>query len=358
MTFPAPQSDHLASRLLDQLSTAVLLLDPSLVIAYMNPAAEVLFQFSARHACGQPFVELLPGVPGVEDCLHLARDGGASYTERELQLEFADNRRITVDCTVNPISFGTSSGLLLELAQVDRHLRISREEHRLAQQEVTHELLRGLAHEVKNPLSGLRGAAQLLERELQAEELKEYTQIIIREADRLQNLVDRMLGPSGLPLREPVNIHEVIERVRALAEAEAPPGVRILRDYDPSIPELTGDADLLIQALLNLVRNALKAVGEEGEVILRSRTQRQFTIGQTKHKLVIRLEVIDDGPGIEPHMMEKIFFPMVSGRPDGSGLGLPIAQSLIARHGGLIECESRPGRTAFIIYLPLESPDE
>jgi two-component system nitrogen regulation sensor histidine kinase GlnL len=218
--------------------------------------------------------------------------------------------------------------------------------------------VRGLAHEIKNPLGGLRGAAQLLERELSDPSLKEYTGIIIGEADRLQTLVNRMLGPNTRPQRRSINIHQVVERVRTLAVAEAPPGVTIVRDYDPSIPDFMAEPDQLIQALLNIVRNALQAIGEQGEIILRTRSIRQATIGHHRHKLAARLDIIDNGPGIPPDMMESIFFPMVTGRPDGTGLGLPIAQDLVNQHHGLIECHSEPGKTVFTLLLPIETNHE
>jgi two-component system nitrogen regulation sensor histidine kinase GlnL len=186
--------------------------------------------------------------------------------------------------------------------------------------------------------------------------LREYTGIIIGEADRLRNLVDRMLGPNQLPHHSEVSIHEILERVRVLVEAEADPGIRLERDYDPSIPPLWGDADRLIQAVLNVARNAAQAlnVRQQGVIILRSRVQRQYTIGAKRHKLVARLDVIDDGPGIPPEQQEQIFYPMISGRPGGTGLGLSIAQSIINQHGGLIECASRPGETVFTLLLPLD----
>ncbi|MCK5639830.1 MAG: PAS domain-containing sensor histidine kinase, partial [Gammaproteobacteria bacterium] len=243
--------------------------------------------------------------------------------------------------------------LLVELNEVDRQLRINREENLLAQTSATRVLVRGLAHEIKNPLGGLRGAAQLLERELEDEELKEYTAIIISEADRLRNLMNRMLGPNALPQLRSTNIHEVLERVRRVMKVDVPAGVKIVFDYDPSIPELVADPDQLIQAILNLVSNAVQAVGDSGTITLRTRALRQYTIGQTRHKLVLCLEVIDDGPGIPEKMQESIFLPMVTGRAEGTGLGLAIAQSLINSHGGLIECNSSPGRTVFTVLLPL-----
>jgi two-component system nitrogen regulation sensor histidine kinase GlnL len=245
--------------------------------------------------------------------------------------------------------------LLLELHQVDRLLRITREEHLLSQHQATQALIRGLAHEIKNPLGGLRGAAQLLERELPDPGLREYTRIIIDEADRLQALMNRMIGPNRMPSRTRVNIHNVLEHVRGLVLAEFPNGPSLLREYDPSIPDFVADQDRLIQAFLNLTRNAATAAGPAGRVELWSRVLRQFTIGGARHRLVLKVEVRDDGGGVPEALKDQIFFPMVSGHSGGTGLGLSIAQELINQHGGLIECESRPGDTRFLVYLPLET---
>jgi len=348
--------DVLNQRIIEHLHTSVLLFDDELRLCYVNPAAEMLFAASARRIIGLTAAELL-GNGSLVDAMANALESGHPFTERELPIAPGPGRRATVDLTAIPLSEpGRPPELLVELNRVDRQLRISREETLLAQSQTTRVLVRGLAHEIKNPLGGLRGAAQLLERQLDDPELKEYTGIIISEADRLQNLVNRMLGPNALPRRVPVNIHHTLERVRQLVRGELPPGVHIQTDYDPSIPELEADEDQLIQAVLNLVRNALEAVGERGVITLRTRTLRQYTIGLTRHKLVVRIDIIDDGPGVPTEMMEGIFLPMVTGRPDGTGLGLPIAQSLIAGHDGLIECESQPGRTVFTVLLPLRAP--
>lgn len=344
-------------RVVEGLSIAVLVLDRQLRLLFMNPSAETLFESSFRKAHQLSLPELIVGaesfIAGLRHCL----DSGHPYIERELQLSLAPERIVTVDCTATQLQeHDPRTGLLVELRQVDWRLRISREENIIAQHHTTRALVRNLAHEIKNPLGGLRGAAQLLERELPDPALREYTGIIIGEADRLRNLVDRMLGPNQLPIHSDVSIHEIMERVRSLVEAEAPSGVRIERDYDPSIPPLWGDADRLIQAMLNVVRNAVQAVGRRGVIILRSRVQRQYTIGAKRHKLVARLDIVDDGPGIPPGQQEQIFYPMISGRPDGTGLGLSIAQSIINQHGGLIECASRPGETVFTLLLPLGKP--
>lgn len=346
-------------RILESLSSAVLLFDRQLVLRYVNPAAEMFFQVSARHLVGQLAADLIrcPGA-SIERDLSTALQAGQPYSEREIIMTMHDGREITVDCTISPVREPDGpTELLVELQQVDRQLRITREEQLLVQNQAIREIVRGLAHEIKNPLGGLRGAAQLLERELPDDSLYEYTHIIIDEADRLQLLLDRMLGPNRLPQRKTVNIHQVLERVRNLVQAETGGQVQFLRDYDPSIPELYGDPDQLIQAVLNIVRNAVRAVDRQGRVILRTRVLRQFTIGSVRHRLVVKVDVEDNGPGVPTAILPSIFLPMVSGSEGGAGLGLSIAQSLVNQHGGLIECTSKPGETIFSILLPLEVND-
>jgi len=343
--------------ILDGLTTAVITLDHGLRITYINSAAESLFGLSRHHALGEPLAEAVARFGEHEARLRRALDTGSGFIERELKLRRSGEEPITVDCTVTPL-LGGKPGLMMEILALDRHLRISRDELLLTQHQASRELIRGLAHEIKNPLGGIRGAAQLLEREYPDTEHREYTQVIIREADRLQNLVDRLLGPNRLPKKEPVNVHQVLEHVRQLLEAEAPRGIVVLRDYDPSIPEVVADREQLIQAALNVSRNALQALGSPGRdghgmIVLRTRTRRQVTIGGRRHRLVIQMDIEDNGPGIPQPMMEKIFYPMVTTRAEGTGLGLPIAQYLIHSHGGLIECQSQPGRTVFSMFLPL-----
>lgn len=354
-----PRSTMPHQYLLENLTTAVIVLDDRLRIDYMNPSAEMLFELSLGRALGLGIDALVRDGDGLRAQLQESLRSGRPFTEREHVLVLAHGRETTVDMTVTPVTeTHQPRRLLLELVQVDRQLRISREESLLSQHTASRALVRGLAHEIKNPLGGLRGAAQLLEKELPDPSLHEYTRVIIGEADRLQGLVDRMLGPSSVPRKQPVNVHEVLEHVRSLVCAEAPPGVRVETDYDPSIPDLAADRDLLVQAVLNIVRNALQAVGEAGTIVLRTRVLRQYTIGQVRHKLVARIQIVDDGPGIPTEVRERVFYPMVSGRDGGTGLGLSIAQSLINQHGGLIECTSRPGRTVFSLLIPLEPSDE
>lgn len=352
-----PRSRVSPEVVLDGLSTAVVCLDAKLAVASINTAGESLFEVSRRHAVGVGLGVAIPHFAPYQRRFQGAIDAGTGFIERELSLRRGGDHAITIDCTVTPVLLGRNAGLLMECLSLDRHLRISRDELMLSQHHASRELIRGLAHEIKNPLGGIRGAAQLLEKDFPDSQHAEYTGVIIREADRLQNLVNRMLGPNRLPQKAPVNIHEVMEHVRQLGEAEAPPGMSFLRDYDPSIPEIISDREQLIQALLNLVRNAMQALmsegGGDGAITLRSRTRRQFTIGGARHRLVIQVDVEDTGPGIPSSLMDRIFYPMVTTRAEGTGLGLPMAQYLIHAHGGLIECRSRPGSTVFSIYLPL-----
>lgn len=348
---------------LDGLTTAVITVDGLGRVSSLNSAAETLFSVGRRHAIGQPLSQAIPPLAALADRLQRALATGTGFIERELKLKrgLDDHpaETLTVDCTVTPVSLGRP-GLLLELLALDRHLRISRDELLQQQHEASRELIRGLAHEIKNPLGGIRGAAQLLEREYPDSEHREYTRVIIREADRLQNLVNRLLGPNRLPQKAMVNVHEVLEHVRQLIEAEGHGRVRVQRDYDPSIPELWADREQLIQAVLNVTRNALQALAsgagiERPAITLRTRMRRQLVIGTLRHRLAVQIDIEDNGPGIAPAMIEKIFYPMVTTRADGTGLGLPIAQVLIHSHGGLIECASRPGATVFSLYLPLNA---
>ncbi|RJS92558.1 nitrogen regulation protein NR(II) [Salinisphaera sp. Q1T1-3] len=348
--------DVAPDNILDNLRTAVVCLDDSLRVTYLNTASEMLFGVSARHCQKEVFDRALPYLADHRSRLTHALTEGAAYTDRELQLVAGDGEALIVDCTVTPFTQRDGrAALLLEFLSLDRQLRISRDDQMRVQNLANREMIRGLAHEIKNPLGGLRGAAQLLEREIGDAALTEFTAVIIREADRLQNLVDDMLGPRRPPDKTPINIHEPLEHVRALITTELPADVRLIRDYDPSIPEIPADREQLIQIFFNLVGNAVTALGGSGDILLRTRTQRLFTIGGIQHRLVSRVDVIDNGPGIPKDLLPRIFHPMVSSRAEGSGMGLPIAQYLVHLHDGLIECESRPGQTVFSVFLPMEA---
>lgn len=346
--------EHL-KRIIENLNTVVVLFDSNLCLKYINPVGEMMFGVSAPRLEGLKAEELLRSEFLALE-LSKALNSGHPFTERECEISINIHEQVTVDLTAIPLlDPGKERELLVEMNQLDRQIRIAKEEQLLAQNRVSRDLLRGIAHEIKNPLGGLRGTAQLLERELEDEALKDYTGIIISEADRLRSLVDRMLGPRTLPNLGLVNIHEILERVRSVMLAEVSSGIRIRRDYDPSIPMLFADKDQLIQVILNLVRNAAQAIGKkEGEIRLRSRVQRQYTIGHRRYRLVASIDVIDNGPGISPELVEKIFYPMVTGTAEGTGLGLSIAQSIVNQHNGLIECSSEPGNTVFTVLIPLQ----
>jgi len=355
-----------APSIIDSLTTAVLTLDRELRLTAINPAGEMMFETSSKKMLGHRVDEFVNNADALVHALKDALAGGHPITVRGLSVDLPGNRALNLDCSATPLTDDArDSGrpdsarpaLLVELTQIDRLLRLTRDGSSLERQAANRAVMRGLAHEIKNPLGGLRGAAQLLERELGNEDLKEYTQVIMREADRLRNLVDRMTGAHEPLIRRPMNLHTVLEHVRLLVLAETPAGLTIERDYDPSLPEFEGDFERLIQAVLNIVRNAVQALENRGTIILRTRAERGLTIGQRRHRLVLRAEIEDNGPGVPTELMEHVFYPMVTGRADGTGLGLAIAQDIVTQHHGLIECDSRPGRTVFTLYLPLENGD-
>ncbi len=335
---------------LEHLSTAIIVLDRDFRVRYANPAAENLFEFSSKSVAGTPINQLFPETGGLIAATEAAFASGASYTEHEMTLATIAHT-YHVSLTVSPV-FDTSQQLLLEFHQIDKHLKIAREERMQLQQQYNRELLRNLAHEIKNPLGGIRGAAQLLEHELPKPSLREYTQVIIKEADRLQSLMDRLLAPNRMTKLAPVNVHEVLERVRSLILAEHPEGLALRRDYDTSLPELMADHEQLIQIVLNIVRNAVQAMHGQGEIILRTRIARHVTLVKKNHRMALELKIIDNGPGIPDEIREQIFYPLVTSKAEGTGLGLSIAQTYVAHHGGSIDCESQPGHTVFTVLLP------
>lgn len=351
-------STDLYTEILDNLTTAILMVESDLSVSYLNSAAEALLETSGNRVIGEP-LENLFYEPDTERSSILSNiREGIAFTKRETQLALPSGNAVTVDCAVTPITTSDSPGVMvIEIQPMDRLLRISRDEGIVTAQQNYQALVRGLAHEIKNPLGGLRGAAQLLAKELPNASLADYTDVIIQEADRLSKLVDSMLGSHKLLELKPVNIHEVLERVRKLISVESGGGIEIHRDYDPSIPDLMGDKERLIQAVLNIVGNAQQILREANVakplISIKTRALRQFTIANMRHRLVCKVEITDNGPGIKEDLMETLFLPMVSGRADGTGLGLSISQSIINHHKGLIECESRPGCTKFSIYIPI-----
>lgn len=349
-------STTLNKLLLDNLTTTVILLNSKLHIKYINPAAEIMLSTSFQRCVNLPITDI---VSEKTESLTLQQvlEKGQACTKHDACLVTSNNQEVMADYIITPITSENKTLFLIEIIVLDI-LRVSREEVILSQQEGNKLLIRGLAHEIKNPLGGIRGAAQLLERALTDNSFKEYTNILIEEADRLCNLVDRMLGSNKLPNYQMTNIHEILERVYQLITAESQGNIHLIKDYDPSIPEIIVDAEQIIQAVLNITRNALEALQnsaiEDPKIILKTRVLRQFTIGTIRHRLVINIDITDNGPGIPPHIKDTLFFPMVSGRPEGTGLGLAITQNIITQHKGAIECHSQSGNTKFSIFLPLE----
>ena len=330
------------------------MLDEHLLILDLNPAAENVLGISRMRARGQSLLQLLDDEPEMREILaRVAATGDHFANEIHLAPTEVHREERIIDCHVSPVSIDDAR-LLVEITDVTRRNQISRENALLVQHGAGRQMIRQLAHEIKNPLGGIRGAAQLLERQLDEAELREYTDVVISETDRLAGLVDTLLGPGGPPRKEPLNVHELIEYVVRLIEAEDQRKLTIHRDYDPGLPLIDLDRDQMVQALLNLVRNAVAALDGQGTITLRSRAVTNFTIGDVRHRVIASIEIEDDGPGIPADLQDSIFYPLVTSRPDGTGLGLPAAQELISRHGGLIEFESRPGRTLFIVRIPLD----
>ncbi len=328
----------------------------------------MLFDFSSNRALSREISEIIINEHALYDRMARTLVSDHPFSVYESQLQIHNNRTIDVDYSVSPLSYKASGKfLLLEFSRPKYLLKHSQEEALLSQQDASKSLLRGLAHEIKNPLGGLRGAAQLLERELE-EKNRAFTQIIINEADRLKNLVDRMVGPKDLPEMTDLNIHRILEHVRRLVAVEQgenrdAPAIAFLTDYDPSIPDILADESMLIQSILNITRNAVAAIHSRlhnepdralsGKILFRTRTCRNCSIGTRRHPLAARIDIIDNGSGVPEEIQETLFLPMITGHADGTGLGLSIAQSLIQQHQGLIEFTSTPGETTFTLLLPI-----
>lgn len=346
------QNPKLAEHLLSSLTTAVIVLDENLYLQKLNTSAEDLLHVSASSVLNSSITELLLRSEDLVASLNEAITNSQPFTARDVVLHLPEYTIEQVDLTVTNLE--NPKGVLLELHPTTRINSISQGSSSEEQQITTRSLIRGLAHEVKNPLGGIRGAAQLLERTLPSDELKEYTNVIISEADRLRDLVDRMLGPWQPMQFEAVNLIEVIERVIQIQQGEFDADLRWQRDYDPSLPEVHGNKDQLIQAILNIARNACQAMqgSERSRIHFKTRVIRQFTIGSVRHKQIMHLSITDNGPGIPTDLIDRVFFPMISGRSEGSGLGLSISQNIIGQHGGSLQVASRPGNTVFSVYLP------
>ncbi|MDH5611351.1 MAG: nitrogen regulation protein NR(II) [Gammaproteobacteria bacterium] len=350
MTQPTQQS---VQTILENMHSAVIVINQQLCIEYMNPSAEMMFQISRARSKLRPLQELIIDEAGFFSRITSSLKTQHPFSAYEEDLAVRTGQSLAVDYMASPIEFGNSDQcLLLEFVSRGRHRKIEQEKHLLKQSEASRSLLRGLAHEIKNPLGGIRGAAQLLDRQFNNDQDREFTHVIIREADRLKKLVDRMLGPRDIPNKSQLNIHKILEHVRSLVRVESS-NVNFLADYDPSLPDIYGDESMIIQAILNITRNAIKEVSDDGQITFRTRPLRNYTIGEKFYPLVAKIDVIDNGPGIPEDLKEKLFLPMVTGHAEGTGLGLSIAQTLINQHNGLIEFTSTPGHTVFTLLLPL-----
>ncbi len=340
-----------ADRVLQALTTAVVVLDEGLTVTRVNSAAEHLLGVSRQLACGRELRELVDPPEGLVALCRRAVATRATCGATELAVRVGE-RSMRLDSRAAPMN-GRGGGLVLELMDSERGRQVRRDAELIAQRNASRRIIQQLAHEVRNPLGGLSGAAQLLARQLPDARLRAYTDVIIDEADRLASLVENILKAGRRPVPSVLSLHEITEHVARLIEAEKPPGVTLRRDYDPSLPPMSTDRNQLIQAFLNLARNALEAVGEEGEITVRTRALSNFSLGGKRHRLVLSAEVEDSGPGIPEELRGTIFFPLVTGRTSGSGLGLTIAQDLVTRNGGLVEFESVPGMTVFQMRLPV-----
>lgn len=350
--FPSTTTAHQFAGL-DLLSTAILIVDKDRRIMHANTAAENLFAFSRKNAKGTLLTRVLTDADrDVHDVLEHVFSEQTGFSGSSISVALPN--RTVLQCSM--VATPTESGnVVLEFQALDQQLRIAREERLLEQQKRNRELLRNLAHEIKNPLGGIRGAAQLLGQELENEALTEYTQVIVSEADRLQKLLDRLLTPHRLPKIERINVHEILEYVRNVLQLEFSEQLLIQRDYDISLPDIEADREQLVQAFLNVMRNAAQAIGGIGEVAIQTRIARQVTIARERHKLALEIRICDKGPGVPDHLRESLFNPLVSGREGGIGVGLSIAQNFINQHGGVIEFESAPGDTKFLITLPVRN---
>ncbi|AWL10653.1 Histidine kinase [Saliniradius amylolyticus] len=340
--------------LLNQLSTTLLVLDARLTVVYANPASEGFFEQSRNQLRGQPLERLVLQSSLETQRLEDALEQRSSFSDTEVKMTLFDGRHCLAEITVSSFNEQEQELLLLEIKPIDSLRRISKENQQWAQQQAARELVRGIAHEIKNPLGGIRGAAQLLQMQLQDPELGEYTGLIVEQSDRLRNLVDRLLGPNQPPQFDWHNLHQVLEKIRTLISVDDFADIKLVRDYDPSIPDIWMDQDKIQQAVLNIARNSAQALEGQGQIRFVTRIERNVVIHGRNTPLCARIQIIDNGPGIPDELKDTLFYPMVSGKQDGTGLGLSIAQHLIDHHRGKIEVESWPGETQFTIYLPID----
>lgn len=346
-------------RIIDNLATAVLLLGKDMQLIFINSAGEGLLSVSNKRVSGMTPKQIWPNSSFFYEAIKRSLMSGGTCVERGVELNLNNAQSIIVDCMITPIMVNDAAEeILVELVDADAFIRVMQETNQQTVQGAAKESVKGMAHEIKNPLGGIRGAAQLLEQELDNEDLLEYTQIIINESDRLRNFIDRMLTTSNQPIKSTMNIHEVLEYVISVVRAENNSSINIEKDYDPSIPDINADRAQIIQAVLNLIRNAVQAIDDKGSIKVKTRIQRQITIQNRLNRHVIELDIIDSGPGVPAEIEAGVFYPLVTGRAEGTGLGLSIAQQLIQSHGGLINYERKDSHSYFSILLPIEQFNE
>lgn len=344
-----------ADDLLENLQSAIIFIDHQKVIKTVNIAAETLLCQSRRYLIGQPFEQFV-SVPAVNRTIDECLSTMAQFTLREVAIA-SSTAEVLVDMTlscVNPHLDNEQASVLIEINSINRISRFMKEKNQMERQQSFRLMMRGLAHEIKNPLGGIRGAAQLLDREINDPAHQELTDILIKEADRLTRLVDRVMGSREQLKPVPLNIHEVLEHVVHLLAVKSSETVRVERFYDPALPEITADKEQLIQAVLNIVGNAIEAQQGCDKTIVGLVTQfeRYVTINQQMYRQVLNIKIWDKGPGVSDDMKDILFDPLITGRPEGSGLGLSITQEIIQRHKGIVQLEEFDGKTCFSIYLP------
>jgi len=333
-----------------------LLFDENLCLVSINSAGESLLSVSYNRLLGKTPKKIWPNTPFFTNAIKKSFQYASTRIERGIEMDLINQNSIKVDCIFTPLLIGDETKeILVELVSADAFVRVMQEFNQQTVQKAAKESIQGMAHEIKNPLGGIRGAAQLMEKELGDKSLLEYTKIIINESDRLRNFVDRMMAANTYPVKSETNIHEIVEYVVSIIRAECPRDLNIKKDYDPSIPNIYVDREQLIQAVLNLLRNAVQATTEDENILLRTRIQRQMTIQNKLNRLAIQLDIIDNGPGIPAEIESGAFYPMVTGHAEGTGLGLSIAQQLIQSHGGIINYERKEDNTRFSILLPIRS---
>ena len=348
-------TEERAAQTIDHLATSVLLFDENLHLVSINSAGESLLSMSSKRILGLPPEKIWPNTMFFSDMIRKSFQFVRTRIERGIEMALINRDSVKVDSILTPIVINDETKeIIVELVGVDAFVREMQEFNHQTVQKVANESVQGMAHEIKNPLGGIRGAAQLMEKELDDESLLEYTKIIINESDRLRNFLDRMMAANTHPVRSDTNIHEIIEYVISIIRVESSRNINIEKDYDPSIPTINADREQLIQAVLNLLRNAVQATTDDERILLKTRIQRQITIQNKLNKLAIQLDVIDNGPGIPAEIESGAFYPMVTGHAEGTGLGLSIAQQLIQSHGGAINYERKENNTYFSILFPID----